>query len=68
MKYQAHYHDYLIHELQRNTKLSNQEIYKQIYLFSKTDDYQKGYDVWYKIHYKPEYTYGQKTHISKHYR
>ena len=68
MKYQAHYHDYLIHELQRNTKLNNQEIYKQIYEFTKTDDYKKGYEIWYKIHYKPEYTYGQKTHISKHYR
>jgi hypothetical protein len=68
MRYEAHYHDFLIYELEKNTNLTKQEVYKQIYLFSKTDNYKKGYENWLRMHYKPEYTYGQKTHIGKHYR
>ena len=63
MKYQTHYHDYLIYELQKSTNLCTQEIYHQIYLFSETDAYKEGYKLWLKLNDKPVKTYSEQTHV-----
>jgi hypothetical protein len=62
MKYQTNYHDYLIYELQKNTKLNQQEIFNQIYLFSKTQKYKDGYNIWLKLNNKPIKSYSEQTH------